>query len=79
MSNCVKCTDVGAEGAINGNRYVCPNCRASNKDYSKHFKLDAPEAFTRAERYKARHENAGAQVRVIPTLSGVTVLATYNY
>ena len=32
MSNCVNCTDIGAEQAMNGNRYLCPNCRPKNDE-----------------------------------------------
>lgn len=27
MANCIQCTETGADTAMNGNTYVCPNCR----------------------------------------------------
>lgn len=32
MSNCINCTEIGAESAMNGNTYLCENCRPKEKN-----------------------------------------------
>jgi len=43
MSNCINCTDIGADTAINGNRYVCKECR--QKDFERKAEAGALHAY----------------------------------
>ena len=39
MGNCINCTEIGADTAMNGNRYVCADCSNTKLERVKNWGL----------------------------------------